>query len=107
VGPSAPSSRQSAPQARLPDPQPTRAAAAAPRSPVVSPEVFYSRLRSRIEQACAGKGHDLEVYARGPDSLLVRVKVAKAADAEQVANRISQLPELAPYRVSFEMRVGQ
>jgi hypothetical protein len=82
-------------------------ATAPARAPAAAPDTAYSRLRTRIEQACAGKGRDLELYSRGPGNLLVRVKVAKAADAELLANRISQLPELAPYRVSFEMRVGQ
>jgi hypothetical protein len=100
-----PAARQPATQPRAPEPSANRAAATPAPSP--SADAFYSRLRTRIEQACAGKGRDLEVYARGPASLLVRVKVAKAADAELVANRISQLPELAPYRVGFEVRVGQ
>ena len=88
-------------------PPPTRMATAPTRAPAPAADTAYSRLRSRIEQACADKGRELELYSRGPGSLLVRVKVAKSADAELVANRISQLPELAPYRVSFEMRVGQ
>ena len=33
----------------------------------------------------AGKGRDLEVYARDPGSLLVRVKVSRSADAELLA----------------------
>jgi hypothetical protein len=103
----APAARQPMTQARMPDPSAARMSAAPVRAPAASPDVIYARLRARIEQACAGKGRDLEVYARGPGSLLVRVKVAKAADAELVANRISQVPELAPYRVSFEMRVSQ
>jgi hypothetical protein len=103
----APSARPPATQTRFLDPPPTRTATAAARPPAPAADTPYTRLRARVEQACAGKGRELELYSRGPGSLLVRVKVAKAADAELVANRISQLPELAPYRVSFEMRVGQ
>jgi hypothetical protein len=80
-------------------PRPAFGAAARPLEPAA--------LRAGIERACAGRGRDVEVYARGPASLLVRVKVRQAADAKYVADRISELPELGPYQVLFEMRVAR
>src|SRR5262249_22955311 len=64
-------------------------------------------LKANIERVCAGRGRDLDVQVRGPGSLLVKVKVRQAADAEDLANRISQLPELGPYQVLFEMLVAR
>jgi hypothetical protein len=82
---------------------PRPAANAANRPPVAPPTV--AALRAGIERACAGRGRDVEVYARGASSLLVRVKVRQAADAEFLANRLSQLSELAPFQVLYEMQV--
>jgi hypothetical protein len=89
----------------------TPAASPAPR-PVAPPPAVTAvptlvALRSSIERACYGRGYNLEVYARGPASLLVRVKVRQAADAEYLANRISQLPELRPYQILYEMQVAR
>jgi hypothetical protein len=47
----------------------------------------------------------VEILSRGQASLLVRLKVRQAADAESVANAIARLPELGPYQVLFEMQV--
>lgn len=62
-------------------------------------------LRSTIETVIAGRGRDLEMFYRGPNNLLIRLKVRVAADAEQMANRISKLPEIAPYHVTYEIAV--
>ena len=63
-------------------------------------------VRAIVDQACAGRARDVEVIARGPSSLMVRLKVRQAADAEYLANTISRLPELGPYQVLFEMQVA-
>lgn len=64
-------------------------------------------LRSTIETVIAGRGRELEMYYRGPNNLLIRLKVRAAADAEQVANLISKLPEIGPYQVTYEIEVAQ
>jgi hypothetical protein len=92
-------------QLAAPTPAP-RPVTNAPPPTTYSPGTAFSHLRTSIERACAGKGRELEVYAGGQTNLLVRVRVAKAADAEYLANKISQIPELAPYQISFEMRVA-
>jgi hypothetical protein len=91
---------------QLAAPTPASRPATNPPPAAHSPGTAFSHLRTSIERACAGKGRELEVYAGGQTNLLVRVRVAKAADAEYLANKISQIPELAPYQISFEMRVA-
>ena len=63
-------------------------------------------LRSTIETVCANQGRDLEMFYRGPNHLLIRLKVRQAADAERVANLISRLPEVAPFHVVYEIAVA-
>jgi hypothetical protein len=77
-----------------------------PKAPTVSAGTAFSHLRTNIEHACTGKGRNLEMYSRGPNSLLIRVTVSKSADAEALANSISQIRELAPYEIVYEMRVA-
>jgi hypothetical protein len=90
------------PAAASPPPSAVRQVAAVQPRPALT----IDQLRVRIVQACAGAGRNPEVYPRGPTGLLVRVKVRRALDAEVLANRISALPELAPYQVAFEMQVA-
>jgi hypothetical protein len=63
-------------------------------------------LRSTIETVIAGRGRDLEMFHRGPNNLLIRWTVRAAVDAEQLANLISKLPEIAPYHVTYEIAVA-
>jgi hypothetical protein len=79
-------------------------AAFSPPTPAKTTTVLPA-VRTIIERACVGRVRDVEIVARGTSSLLVRLKVRQAADAEYVANTISRLTELAPYQVLFEMQV--
>jgi hypothetical protein len=81
-------------------------AAPAPAARPTSPPL-PAAIRFGIERVCAGRGHDVDVAARGPTSLMVRLKVRHPADAEYLANAISRMPELAPYQVQFEMQVAK
>jgi hypothetical protein len=85
----------------LPPIQPVAYSTPAPR-----PTTIPSSIRSEIERVCAVRGHDLDVSTRGPSSLMVKLKVRQAADAEYLANAISRLPDLAPYQVQFQMQVA-
>jgi hypothetical protein len=80
------------------------AAAARPAQAVVT---SLTHLKYSVQRVCAGRGSDVDVQSRGPGSLLVRVRVARAQDAQYLANAISQIPELAPYQVIFEMKLAQ
>jgi hypothetical protein len=75
--------------------------------PIVTPnEDPLVVLRSTIETVCAGKGRDLDMFYRGPNQLLIQMKVRVATDAEKLATLISKLPELAPYHVTYEIAVA-
>jgi hypothetical protein len=63
-------------------------------------------VRATIERACVGRGREIELVPQGPSTLLVRLTVRQVADAQYLANIISRLPELAPYKVLFEMQVA-
>jgi hypothetical protein len=76
-----------------------------PPAPPAPPAPSLAALKANIERVCQGWGRDVEVHARGPASLLVRVKVRQDGDASFLAYRISQLPELRPYQVLYEMQV--
>jgi hypothetical protein len=49
----------------------------------------------------------VEVSSRGPGKLLVKIKVRLPADADYLAHAVSQIPELGPYQVLYEMQVGR
>jgi hypothetical protein len=75
--------------------------------PIVTPtENSLVVLRSTIETVCAGKGRDLDMFYRGPNQLLIQMKVRVATDAEKLATLISKLPELAAYHVTYEIAVA-
>jgi hypothetical protein len=75
--------------------------------PIVTPtENPLVVLRSTIETVCAGKGRDLDMFYRGPNQLLIQMKVRVASDAEKLATLISKLPELAQYHVMYEIAVA-
>jgi hypothetical protein len=78
---------------------------AIPAASLASPELGTDVLRQRIAEACGGQAGSVEMQLVGQATLLVRFVVAQAPDAEAVANRIAAIPELAPYRVDFEVRV--
>jgi hypothetical protein len=63
-------------------------------------------VRASIERACTGRGRDIELVPEGPSTLLVRLKVRQVADAQYLANLISRLPELASFKVIYEMQVA-
>jgi len=97
--------RQPSPQQAAPPPAPP--AVKRPSGPPPVATETLTTLKAGIERVCVGKASGLEVYARGPTSLLVRLKVRQASDAPLLANRISQMPELGPYQVLYEMQVAR
>lgn len=70
------------------------------------PADTLAQFKAIIERVCAGKGHGVELTAKGPGSLLLKLKVRKADDAESLASQIAQIPELGPYQISYEIQVG-
>jgi hypothetical protein len=78
-----------------------------PAAPATAPAPTLPALKASIERACTGRGRDVDVSSRGPGKLLVKIKVRQTADAEYLAHAVSQLPELGPYQVLYEMQVGR
>lgn len=60
---------------------------------------FLLPLRQQIEAACGGMGRNVEIIARSPTDLEVRVQVQNKTEGSLLAKRILAMPELAPYRV--------
>jgi hypothetical protein len=85
--------------------RPAPSANAASQRPAAAPAPTLASLKASIERVCVGRGRDLEVISRAPGNLLVRVKVRQAGDADFLAHRISELPELGPYKILYEMQV--
>jgi hypothetical protein len=86
-------------------PAPSANAASQRPAQTAAPAPTLASLKASIERVCVGRGRDLEVIARAPGNLLVRVKVRQTGDADYLAHRISELPELGPYKILYEMQV--
>jgi hypothetical protein len=70
------------------------------------PAVVQKMLQQRIEVACAGVARDVEVISQSSNSLQVSFKVRNAAQGQQLAQKVLNLPELGPYRVKLEVKLG-
>lgn len=64
-------------------------------------------VQEKIAATCAGKCRGLVVQNLGAGRLLIRFSAKDQLDAELLTNLLSSLPELAPYRVEFEVQIGQ
>lgn len=88
-------------------------ASAAPKKYVVplddaaARNALPTQAQEKILATCAGKCRGLVVQSLGAGRLLIRFRAKDQLDAELVTNLLSSLPELAPYRVEFEVQIGQ
>jgi hypothetical protein len=62
-------------------------------------------LKRRIESVCGRAAREVEVVAQGGKDLQIHLKAANEAAAEQVWNRIKDMPELAPYKVDLRVTI--
>ncbi|MFO0807491.1 MAG: hypothetical protein U0746_02615 [Gemmataceae bacterium] len=69
------------------------------------PPDLLGQFKAAIDRVCAGRGYDVELTARSSSSLLLKMKVKKATDAEVVAAKIALIPELGPYQIAYEIQV--
>src|SRR5262249_23654304 len=106
----APVTPQSCPAAPVQRPRPVVQAkqeTAAHVSPTVAPPYLQNRLKQQIERTC-GKGiFDVEVLIRSYSTLVVRFRTLTGAEADRLSQKIMQMPEMIPYQVNLEVRVGQ
>jgi hypothetical protein len=71
----------------------------------ISP-AFLAHVKQRVESACAGGATGVEVIPQSGTDLTVRLKARSKAEAQVLARRVMQIPELGPYRVTLEVHVG-
>jgi hypothetical protein len=66
-----------------------------------------ARLREQVERACGVGARDVRVLRRSASDLLVQFKVRNEAEAEQLAERVLSMPELAPYHLDLDVSVAE
>ena len=64
-------------------------------------------VRERLSGVCAGKCRNLAVDLQTPTRLNISFLVRDQVEAEMLTNMLGALPELAPYKVDFEVQIGQ
>ena len=65
------------------------------------------QVRQRVSEVCAGRAFNLAVEQLSPIRLRVGMSVKTHADAEWITSQLAALPELRPYKVDFEMQIGE
>src|SRR5262245_1948968 len=95
-------------------PPPGPAAAPEPPRPkvLILPETAAANplplaVRERVSQLCAGKCRNLTMTMPKPSRLTIGFLVKDAVEADLLTNMLGALPELAPYKVDFEVQIGQ
>jgi hypothetical protein len=83
------------------------------------PNIVYSQLppetpngvplavRQRLNEVCTGKCRNLAVELASPMHLRVAFVVRDQVEADLLTNLLGTLTELAPYKVDFEVQIGQ
>jgi len=64
-------------------------------------------VRDSISAACQAKARNLVVELVAPMRLRVAFRVKQQADAEMLTEQLARLRDLAPYKVDFEVQIGQ
>ena len=64
-------------------------------------------MREKISQLCAGKCRNLTVTMPKSSRLTIGFLVKDAVEADLLTNMLGALPELASYKVDFEVQIGQ
>ena len=96
----------------LPLPPPAQASPAKPRviysQPLPeSPTSVPLSVRQRLNEMCAGKCRNLAVELASPMHLRVAFMVRDQVEADMLTNLLGGISELAPYKVDFEVQIGQ
>jgi hypothetical protein len=77
--------------------------------PTVAPSAFLAaaHLKDRIETVCGSRAMDVRVIAQSATDLTVQLNVRNAADAQQLATKLTIMPELASYHVKLQIKTLQ
>jgi hypothetical protein len=65
------------------------------------------QVREKISQICNGRCRNLVVEAISPIRLRVGFLVKDQSEADMLTNQLGGASELAPYKVDFEVQIGQ
>jgi hypothetical protein len=96
--------------ARTPKPVQPAGEAGAPYPAAVlrgSPALDVPKLKRRIELVCGRTARDVEIVPHPDNGVEIRFRVASVEDGERVSAKMMALPELAPYQVSFTMKLDR
>lgn len=69
------------------------------------PPTSQSKLKQRIADSCAISGDKLELNFTSDSGLEIQVQASNQGEANILAQRILQLPELRPYRVNIKVKI--
>jgi hypothetical protein len=86
---------------------PARPSQAVPEPPGAAGYRIPLNIRERISAICDGKSRNLVVEQPSPIRLRIAFLVRTPADAESLTTQLAALPELGPYKVDFEVQIGQ
>jgi hypothetical protein len=90
-------------------PAPAGAAAAVPPPPTPAPRVpapdAVAHLKPRVKAVCGSAATEVFLFARSADNILVRFCVRDTAEGARLAAKVLAMPELAPYRIDFDVKV--
>ncbi len=64
-------------------------------------------VRQKLSEVCAGKCRNLAVEKVSGNRLRVAFLVRDQVEADMLTNLLGGLPELAAYKVDFEVQIGQ
>src|SRR5262249_33461552 len=84
----------------------TIANAESPAPAKAAPSYLQTRLKQRVEATCGRSARNVEVEVLSPTDVRIRVKVGNDRDNDRVRNQIWSMPELAPYRIHLDVKVG-
>ncbi len=106
-----PESRPPAPLPPLMAPAPLVSNTPAPVNFVPAPAEGANRLhlqvREKISQICSSRCRNLVVEMISPIRLRIAFLVKDQTEADMLTNLLGSIPELAPYKVDFEVQIGQ
>jgi len=79
--------------------------APAKSAPVARTDPSIAHLKDRIQSICGNVGKNVELHASTGNRLTIRVQCATREEGERLSKRILEMPQLAPYEVSLDVKL--
>jgi hypothetical protein len=83
-------------------PAPAKSAPAKPAQPL---DPATKALKDRIQSACGRTGKNVEVQTSPGNHLTIKVQCTTREEGERLSKQILEVPDLAPYEVSLDVKV--